>query len=163
MIEKTEFVAWIEGKHEMLYRVARTILRNDEDCKDALQSAVLKAWENRRKLRDAKLFGTWLTRILINECHALRRKNSKYLLQDEVADTAVSRAPDPALQQALEGLPERLRLPLTLHYLGGYTYEEIAGMLRLPQSTVRSRLSKARGALRMALEADKEAWLHEAQ
>lgn len=163
MIDKKDFVALVDEKSEMLYRVARTILRNDEDCKDALQETMLKAWESRHKLRELPLFGTWITRILINECHTLLRRKWKYLLKDEVEAALPSRAPDPALQWALESLPERLRLPLVLHYLEGYSYEQIAKMLHIPQSTVRSRLSRARNALKTEMEAEKEAWLHEVQ
>ncbi len=163
MIDKKDFVALVDGKSEMLYRVARTILRNDEDCKDALQEAMLKSWESRHKLRDKTLFGTWITRILINECHTLLRRKRKYLLQNEVDAAYPSRAPDPALQWAVESLPERLRLPLVLHYLEGYSYEQIARLLHIPQSTVRSRLSRARDTLRTEMEGEKEAWLHEAQ
>ena len=166
MIGQAEFVVWIERKSDMLYRVARTILRNDEDCKDALQETVLKAWANRHKLRDRELFGTWITRILINECHTLgRRKRGVFLREatrEEIGEEPTSNAPDPALHWALESLPEKLRLPLVLHYLEGYSYEEIAAMLHIPQSTVRSRLSRARNALRLEMEAEKEARTHEA-
>ena len=61
---------------------------------------------------------------------------------------------DPALAMALEQLPERLRLPLVLQYSGGMSYAEIADALRLPQSTVRSRLHNAREQLRKELEAE---------
>ena len=163
MIGKKEFVLLVDQKSEMLYRVARTILRNDEDCKDALQEAMLKSWESRHKLRDITMFGTWITRILINECHTLMRKKRKYLLKAEMESSSPCRAADPALQLALESLPERWRLPLVLHYLEGYTYEQIAKLLHLTQSTVRSRLSHGRDALRKTMEGEKEAWLHEMQ
>lgn len=161
MIDKMGFVTLIDQKSEMLYRVARTILRNDEDCKDALQDAVLKAWAKRSQLKDSAMAGTWLTRILINECHTLLRKGRKYILQEEIAQSAGPAAPNQELQWALEKLPEKLRLPLVLHYLEGYTYEQLGQILRLPQSTVRSRLVQARKALRMEMEDEKEAWLHE--
>lgn len=61
---------------------------------------------------------------------------------------------DPGLAMALEQLPERLRLPLVLHYAEGMSYAEIAEALRLPQSTVRSRLHHAREQLRKELEAE---------
>ena len=163
MIDKKDFAALVDQKSEMLYRIARTILRNDEDCKDALQEAMLKSWESRHKLCDNTMFGTWITRILINECHTLMRKKRKYLLKEEVEASLPSRAPDPALQWALESLPERWRLPLVLHYLEGYSYEQVAKLLHLTQSTVRSRLSHGRDALRKAMEGEKEVWLHEMQ
>lgn len=151
----------IEQASGQIYRVARTILRSDEDCKDALQETALKAWQKRDTLRDTSLFKTWLTRIAINECHSLLRKKRKYVLQEEIEETRSSPAPDPALQMALERLPEKFRLPLVLHYLEGYGYDEISSLLRLPESTVRSRLSRARKTLRDQMEDEKEAWLHE--
>lgn len=160
-MDKATFIVLIDRKSEMLYRVARTILRNDEDCKDALQETALRAWENRQRLRDETLFGTWITRIYINVCHTIGRKKKKYHLQEEVCPAREYPAPDPALQLVLETLPEKLRLPLVLHYLEGYSYQDISAMLRIPQTTVRSRLSRAREQFRKSLHTDKEAWLHE--
>ena len=61
---------------------------------------------------------------------------------------------DPGLAMALEQLPQRLRLPLVMHYAEGMSYAEIAQALRLPQSTIRSRLHKGREELRKELEAE---------
>ena len=161
MLDKTTFVALVDQKSEMLYRIARTILRNDEDCRDALQETVLKAWENRHKLREAAYAGTWITRILINECHAVGRKRRKYVLHADVAEQSGVAPADPSLRQALESLPEKLRLPLILHYLEGYSYQDISCILHIPQTTVRSRLSRARQALQAELKDEQEAWLNE--
>ena len=160
-MNKATFVTLIDQKSEMLYRIARTILRNDEDCKDALQETALKAWENRRQLRNEAMFGTWITRICINACHSIGRKKRKYHLQEDVCPVFEYPAPDPALQIALEALPEKWRLPLVLHYLEGYSYQDVAAVLRIPQTTVRSRLSRAREQLRRSMNAQKEARLYE--
>lgn len=163
MLEKAEFVTLVDRKSEMLYRIARTILRNDEDCKDALQETVLKAWENRQKLRDAALAATWITRILINECRAFGRRRRKYVLHADVWVSGSQPPEDPALREALDRMPEKLRLPLILHYLEGYSYREISFILGVPNTTVRSRLSRARKAMETELQYEQEAWLHEAQ
>jgi RNA polymerase sigma-70 factor, ECF subfamily len=156
-MDKATFILLVDQKSETLYRVARTILRNDEDCKDALQETALKAWENRQRLRDETLFGTWITRICINVCHTIGRKKRKYDLQQDICSTSEYPAPDPSLQLTLENLPEKLRLPLVLHYLEGYSYQDISTMLHIPQTTVRSRLSRAREQFRKSLHTDKEA------
>lgn len=161
MIGKEDFTARVIEKSDMLYRVASTILRVDEDCKDALQAAVLNAWKNRGKLRDETLFETWITRIVINESHTLLRRKRKYLLQEAAACQSNARVQNPELRSMIDQLPEKLRLPLVLHYLEGYTYMQIAELLHIPRSTVRTRLSRARDALRIELEDEKEAWLHE--
>ena len=63
---------------------------------------------------------------------------------------------------ALDNLPEKLRLPLVLHYIEGYSLNEAATMLRLPVTTVRNRLYAARQALRLDLDDGREARLYEA-
>ena len=163
MLDKETFVALIDRKSDMLYRIARTILRNDADCKDALQETVLKAWENRHTLREAAHAGTWITRILINECHTIGRKRRKYLLRADVTVPGSQPPEDPALREALDLIPEKLRLPLILHYLEGYSYHEISSILGIPATTVRSRLSRARRALQNELVYEQEAWPNEAQ
>ena len=59
-LERKFFIAEIETCSDMMYRVAWSILRNEADVQDALQDAVLKAWEKRDKLREEKYFRTWI-------------------------------------------------------------------------------------------------------
>ena len=65
-MDKDFFIREIDACSSMLYRVAYTILRNDDLCQDALQDTALKAWEKRNSLREERYFRTWITRILIN-------------------------------------------------------------------------------------------------
>ena len=60
------------------------------------------------------------------------------------------------MRDELARLPEKLRLPLLLHYLEGFPLEEVARMLRLPVGTVKSRLHQGRRALRLQLEKEEE-------
>ena len=150
---KEFFVQEIEAHGGMLYRVAYTILRNDDACKDALQDTALKAWEKRATLREPQYFRTWITRILINTCYDTQRKRRRIVLVEEIPEPAVP-PPDPTLAFALEALPEKLRLPLVLFYAEGMTYEEIAQALHIPLQTVRGRLHRAKGELRKELDAE---------
>ena len=163
LIDKRRFVAMVEAQSPTCYRVARAILRNHEDCRDALQEAILKAWAARHKLRDEALFATWLTRIVIRECRNLQRRGRKYDLAAEV-EPAQSQAAHAASDtwDALDALPDKLRLPLILHHVEGYAIQEIAGMLHLPQSTVRGRLYQARGAMRLELTDEEGVTHHDA-
>jgi RNA polymerase sigma-70 factor (ECF subfamily) len=135
-----------------MYRIAYTLLHCNADCEDALQEAVLKAWEKRETLRDHQRFAAWLTRILINECRNVQRKRRRMVPLDSLPESAAS-PPDPDLSFALQALPERFRLPLMLQYAEGFSHQEIAGMLRLPPSTVRGRIARAKLQLRKELEA----------
>ena len=74
----------------MLYRVAYTILGNDDACCDALQDAALKAWEKRSTLREERYFRTWATRILINACYDAQRKGRRIVSFEEIPEPAVA-------------------------------------------------------------------------
>lgn len=151
-MDKDFFVREIQTRGDMMYRVAFTLLRNENDCKDALQEAALRAWEKRGSLREEKYFATWMTRILINECYAIQRKRRRTVALEDAPQLAAP-PPDPTLALALQALPEKLRLPLVLQHAEGMDYAEIAEVLHLPQSTVRGRIHRAKQQLRKELEA----------
>ena len=153
-LDKSYFTAEIEACSDMMYRVAWSILRNNADVQDALQDAVLKAWEKRDKLREEKLFRTWITRILINACYDTQRKRRRIVPVDSLPAQMQTDAPDPDLAMALEALPEKLRLPLVLCYSEGMTYEEAAEVLRIPITTLRGRLRRGKNELRKELNAE---------
>jgi RNA polymerase sigma-70 factor (ECF subfamily) len=140
----------LECRHKM-YRVAISLLRSDADAADAIQEAVFKGWIHRERLRDGDRFEAWLMRILVNECRNIQRKWKRRAEQLDESIVAEEDAPDPALRDAIQALPERLRLPLVLHHIEGYPLREISAILKVPQTTIKSRLYQARAALRQAL------------
>ena len=150
-MDKDSYVQQIETHSSMMYRIALTILRNDDDCKDAMQEAALKAWEKRNFLRDEQYFATWMTRILINECYNIQRKRRKITLVENIPDGSVP-AEDVTVLMVLEGMPEKYRLPLVLKFSEGMNDAEIAKVLHLPQSTVRGRIHRAKQQLKKELE-----------
>lgn len=152
-LDKEKFVSEIEAHSGMLYRVAWSILRNDDDCKDAMQEAALKAWEKRNTLRETSYFRTWITKILINACYDTQRKRRRIVSLDSIPEIPIS-APDPALAMALATLPEKLRLPLVLVFSEGMTYAEAAETLHLPLATVRGRIHRGKEQLRKELTAE---------
>lgn len=151
-MDKDFFVQEIERCSGMLYRVAWTILRSDEACRDAMQDTALRAWEKRHTLREMCYFRTWITRILINSCYDARRKHRHVVSLEDVPEPYTS-PPDPALSMALQALPESLRLPLMMSCSEGMSYAEIARTLHLPETTVRGRIHRAKKELRKELEA----------
>ncbi|MBQ9264741.1 MAG: sigma-70 family RNA polymerase sigma factor [Clostridia bacterium] len=150
-MDKDMYVRMIDSYSGMMYRVAYTILRNPHDCKDALQEAALKAWEKRFTLRDEQRFASWITRIVINACYDIQRKRKRTISLEEMASEPSIQPPDRILHWALQSLPEKLRLPLMLQYSEGMDYREISLALRLPESTVRGRIHRAKQALRKEL------------
>lgn len=156
MIDKDTFARYAIASSQMQYRVSWAILGNKVDCSDAMQEALLKAWAARHKLRDENFFTTWLIRILINECRAIQRKRAKHVLVSDTYEAGETHMPDLDIQQAIDKLPEKLRLPLILHHWEGYPIKDIARMLKMPTGTVKNRLLEARKQLRDELKYDEE-------
>ena len=69
--DKAAFQQLMEEQMQSLYKVAKAILKNEEDVADAMQDTVLTCWEKIDTLKKDKYFKTWLIRILINHCNAI--------------------------------------------------------------------------------------------
>ena len=145
-MNRTDFIARVRSCERRLYRVARTMLRSDADCEDAVQEALLKAWSKLPSLREEQFFETWLIRILINECKNIYRRRPR--AESEIPETLAAPPADGALMDALMNLPPKHRIPMELHYIEGYGVAEIARMLLVPEGTVKWRLSRGRALLR---------------
>ncbi|MBP3637085.1 MAG: sigma-70 family RNA polymerase sigma factor [Clostridia bacterium] len=149
-MENEEFTRAILGMTDTLYRVASAQLRQRADREDAVQECLRKAWEHRHRLRDERYLQTWVIRILLNECHTMQRRMARTLPQEDVPAVQHTREEGP-LKEAMLRLEERYRMPLMLHYMEGYTVEETARILRVPQGTVKTWLSRGRKTLKAIL------------
>lgn len=152
-MNKEKFAAEVLDAEETMYRIAKSILIYDCDCEDAVQEAVLKAFSKLRSLREERYFKTWLIRILINECYRKKKAESKIVPFEKYA------ACEPAdndsysyLYQAVLSLKVPIRIVIVLHYIEGYSVEEIERILKIPSGTVKSRLHTGRKLLREELE-----------
>lgn len=150
---KEDFAAQIVAQKNVMYRVAFTILQNDHDVQDALQQAAMKAWEKRHTLRNDVYFATWLTRILINESYQIRRRQKRMIYMDQLPETP-STSDGLTLRLLMETLPDKLRLPFVMKYAEGMAAQDIAYALHTTQSTVNSRIHRAKTLLRKELDAD---------
>lgn len=143
-----------------LYRIAHTVLLSDHDCADAVQEAVFQGWLKRSQLRDESRFKPWITRIVINECRNLQRKQQKQLrvvgaiIDDFRANP--SQPPKTALEAAVSELPEKYRMPIILYYTENYSTREIAQIMNIPEGRLRERMRTARKMLGRALGNDSE-------
>ncbi len=138
---------------EMLYRISKSICFYDNDCEDAVQEAVLKAYKKLDTLRNEEYFRTWLTRILINECYKINKSRSRevsffeYSLSEEGRNEEFTN-----VFEMIMSLSEKIRIVVQLYYVEGYSVEEVASILRIPSGTVKSRLSQGRQKLKKILE-----------
>jgi RNA polymerase sigma-70 factor, ECF subfamily len=147
-----------------MYRLARAILGNDADARDAVQEAYLSAWRELPRLRDHQRFDAWLRRIVVNECRAdlrNRRRLREISLDVREIDRSGS-ATEPRdrvgesdlLSRAFDRLEGGKRAILVLHYLEHESVASIAAAMQIAPGTVKWRLSQARAALARALTAE---------
>lgn len=142
----------IESMSPTLFRVAFAILRNRTDCEDAAQNAVLKAYRNLGSLKERRYFRTWLIRILKNECFDMLKRRKPLIELSEQPEIGYEMdVPDLDLNRAFDTLTPDERLAITLYYYEGYKTAEIALLTDVSEGTVRSRLHRARAALRLRL------------
>ena len=158
---KEEFASRIEGMMRTLYSVCYAQLRQRCDREDAVQEALRKCWQKRDQLRDERYFNTWVIRILINECHNIQRQSAR-TQPAEIDLMAMPAGGVSRVGEALLMLEEKLRMPVVLHYMEGYSVAEIAHALRIPQGTVKTRLRKGRMVLKEILTSEIGGVVHEA-
>jgi RNA polymerase sigma-70 factor (ECF subfamily) len=149
-----------------LFVVARLILRDDLKAEDATQEALTAAWRRLPGLRDPDRFGPWLHRLLVNACYREARRSGRRqsievhidpLVLPEATgsvDTVAELANRDQVERGFRRLDVDQRTVLVMHYYLGFSLDEAAEVLGVPPGTVRSRLHRAIGAMRAALEAD---------
>ena len=151
-MSKEEFARRVQAIRERLYRAAYLYLGSEADALEAVDEAVYQALRNLKKLRQSKYFETWLTRILINECHKELRRRKRFAPEEAVSDSAAPESFDHLpLKEAIGRLPEELRAVIILRYFAGFTQAETAQSLDIPQGTVATRQRRALELLRLEL------------
>lgn len=153
-MSKDTFTDKVLEVQSTLYHVSKSILTHEQDCEDAVQGAILKAYNKLDTLKKEQYFKTWLVRILINECYSLKSKEHSQVSYEEYfeSDKANDKKDYSELYMAIQNLPERIRITIVLYYVDGYSVEEIKQILGIPTGTVKSRLAKGRKLLKIKLE-----------
>jgi RNA polymerase sigma-70 factor (ECF subfamily) len=146
------------------YRLARWLMRNEHDAEDVVQEASLRAWRYFRTF-DGGNGRAWFLRIVRNTCHGGHRHRVQTATDpfDEERHSATGEGSDPEtlllrthnitlIERTIGNLPDRFRELLVLRELEGLSYRELADVMEIPLGTVMSGLSRARHALRCALD-----------
>lgn len=143
------FVALMQSQMQNMYKAAKAVLRNDEDVADAISDTILVCWEKLWQLKEEAYFRTWMTRILINKCHDILRKQKHISLLEEMPEipSGERNYENIEWEEALASLGEKYRLVLMLYYVEGFKTGEIGEILGMSESTVRSRLARGRQQL----------------
>lgn len=149
--DKDAFVKLIQDSTQGMYKVARAILSNEEDVVDAMQETTMICFEKITSLKKPQYFKTWLIRILINQCNDIIRKAKReWIGETYVSDTSTTAEMDHwEFVQILQGLDEKYRLIVILYYVEELKVREIAKLLDMRVSTVKTRLARGREELRV--------------
>ena len=156
-MEERRFTLKLLENEQMLYRIACAFLRSEADRRDAMQETALKAWQYRDRLQEEQYFRTWITRIMVNECRIICRKSRRMIVTETLPDQATPENHDLETRLMLESLPEKQRVPLVLHYLEGFSLEEISRVLHVSVGIVKYRMHQARKKLRVEWNGKEEA------
>ena len=151
-MNKQEFTRRVLAMEGRLYRISSGMLHSHQDCLDAVQEAVIRAWTGIDGLRRQEYFETWLTRILINECRNILNARKRTVPLQSLPEPVCSDTANPPLRDAVLKLEENLRLPLMLHFMEGYRLREIAQILKIPEGTVKTRIARAKKQLKYLME-----------
>ncbi|KAF6573743.1 sigma-70 family RNA polymerase sigma factor [Paenibacillus polymyxa] len=147
--DRKAFVALMKHMESDMYGMARSILRSNEDCADAMQEAMLKAYQSLGELREPRYFKTWLLRILINECRLIIRKQKRIVpVAEFIKEPSTSGGYEQIeLREAIDHLEESMRTVISLHYLRDMPIREISEVLDVSEGAVKTRLHRARRTL----------------
>ncbi len=143
---------------DQVMRTCLLYLQRKQLAEDASQETFIRAWRALDQLREGQTEKAWLMKIAVNVCKSALRSRARRIPDtnvsaDEVPETgAEDQYPDRTVFDAVNRLPLKYRSPVILHYYQGLPVSDIAGILRLPGTTVRTRLSRARALLRNELE-----------
>ncbi len=165
--DREAFRAIMQRYNQRLVRVARAVLRNDDEAEDALQDAYLHAFQGIASFRGEAGLSTWLTAITLNEARSRLRKQRPTVDFNSMDESQVIAFPGTAsdpeseaarsqirglLEKAIDALPEEFRVVFILREVEGCSVEETAAQLDLNPQTVKTRHFRARRALRKELE-----------
>ncbi len=161
-----EFELRLADSSRLAFRVAFSVLRQREDAEDVAQEAFAKAYRSFNQLRDRTRFRAWLVRMTwrmaLDRQRANRRRSGREVpgavpveaaLQGRLDTTDVIEARERSehLWNAIEALPEKLRLVVVLAGIEGHDMHEVSALLDVPEGTVKSRLFLARKQLKERL------------
>lgn len=164
-----------ETYQQHVINVAYGMLSDREDALDAAQEVFVRVYKNIESFKEQSSFTTWLYRIIANVCADILRKRQRHskvvsmdsMTEDDREHDLPDTAPTPeesvymterqrAVREAINNLREEYRVIITLCDIEQMSYDDIAEMLKIPKGTVKSRINRARNALKKNLEEKRE-------
>jgi RNA polymerase sigma-70 factor, ECF subfamily len=164
------FEMLVRRHNQRLYRVARSVLRDEHEAEDVMQHAYVSAYEHLHQFAGRASFATWLTRIAVHEALSRARRRGRLTGLESTSEEGAppgpprDERPDPEqqaqaaelrrlLEAAIDGLPGMYRTAFVLREVEGLGTPEVAECLEVSEDVVRTRVHRARALLRRSLYA----------
>jgi len=159
--DESVFSELVKRHKDKVRNIIYITLTNSNSADDIAQEVFITVYKNLKKFRFESQFTTWIYRITINKCKDhLRKKNVRRIflsLKDEEAEPVFESINEDTdikeiVRNAISTLPDKLRMPLVLKDIEGFSYQEIAETMECEIGTVKSRIFRAREALKKVLK-----------
>lgn len=154
-----DFTTYARNYANTIYRVAYHATKNPADSEDILQDVLLKLYRSPNTFESPEHVRRWLIRVTVNQSRKLLRSawfRKTAPLEDYAATLQFESPQESALFLAVIDLPPKYRVPIYLYYYEGYSVKETAALCGLKESTVSTRLQRARQKLKEMLETMEE-------
>ena len=152
-ITQEELSDLIMDNKDSMYRLAFSIVRNDADAQDAVSEAIVHAFEKMYQIRKISSAKSWLMKILVNASKRIVSQSHKFVLtENENQYEQIQPFESDEMWTTVMELNEEFREVVVLYYYEQFSVKEIGKMLKIPNGTVKSRLSRAREKLLRIIE-----------
>ena len=145
----TEYNSCVDKYLKMVYRISFHYFGNREDAEDVSQDVFLKLYSHNTKFESEEELQAWLIRVTTNTCHSYFRnpfrKRKTEIDEQEIINRKV-------VMDAVMSLPERYRIVVYLYYYEEYSICQISNTLNIKETTIQTRLSRAREKLKSVLK-----------
>ena len=154
--DKEAFIALMDKHSDAMLRIAHGYLSQEADIADAMQDTILDAYEHLSSLKEPRYFKTWLIRILLNNCNHIYNKTKNYIPLEEISESFSDDAqeidsPLFRFRELLNCVSDENRLCFQLYCGEELTTREIADILHIKESTIRSRMHREKLRLKSQL------------
>lgn len=155
-ITEDELTALILEYQSSMYRIALSILKNPIQAQDAVGETIVRAYEQRERLKKKASAKAWITQILVNESRKIIKKQRRFVPYDDeyVDERIVEKQDDREVWEYVCSLAQPYREVTLLYYLEWFSVQEISTILGLPQGTIKSRLKRSRDKLSEIMKQD---------
>lgn len=151
---KNWFCDNIKNLENGMYRLSYSILKNEEDAKDAVQEAIYNAYKNLEKLKDKRKFKSWIYKIVANTSFEILRNKKNYIdiEQENIPAEKIDIDTNLTLWKAVQGLEQPYRTTITLFYYEDMSIKEISEITGSKVDAIKKQLSRGRDKIKEVID-----------